>query len=220
MNPVLPDLLKIFQATAQSICNDIASAQSQKNPFVVAVGHIEEFDIAIIAGYPPTIQIDPEFISKSIFIEKELERKRHNKRFRRLLSLAISKLPRMERSLAIQPLAEIIAIKDGMRRFAKTNHKDLLVHTIPPHHLKIDELYTVSVTEITTGQNVTLSGDNQALIREQAISQLTLLVSQSETLAKQLEEESYNPEPKPSLIQMKINQADNIEVKSDYDSNV
>lgn len=210
------EMLKVLSATVEGIVSDIATAQDADCDFVVSVSPIDEYVLTIIAGYPPTLVVDSSFVM-SIILEPD-EKKRHTLTtvLRRKLSLAVSRLPRMQRTLAIQPLAEAIALKQEAQRFVRTAfpNKVLPVH-IDESNLEIKTQITVTVREVQTGMSVTLTGLNESILRARAISQLTTLIALDDALREKVTDSQYRPEPKPSAISINKNLSED-KVTYDY----
>ena len=132
-------------------------------------------------------------------------RSKANNRIRRLISRAVEYIPRMQRTLAIQPIADIIAVKEGMKRFGKSMEPDRIIYRIPENHLTVTTSFTLTVTEHFTGQSVTLTGDNESLLRAKAIAQLTQLLSMSEALYNELNP----PVPPVKAVHLKEDEINN-----------
>ena len=211
MTEILPDLTKILQAAGEQVVKDIVNAQGIKGDYLVSVENLPDYDIAIKAGYPPELIISYSLLLEAIFNQDEKIRKSAKKKFRSVLARAIAKLRVMERSLALQPMAEIIAVKHGMSKFVKSNFPEKLVYRIPDNHLRfsIQHNVTVTVTETYTGMTVTLVGDSESYLRAKAVSQLTQMLQMHDGLAEELEKE--NIEPKPNALYFKEG-----EIKSEY----
>jgi len=208
----LVDLQKILQSTGEGIARDIAEAQGLDCDFVVSVTPLSEYAMVVEAGYPPTLTISSDYILSLVSSDNT---KKAKSVFRRKMSRMVSLIPRMERSLAIVPLAEAIAMQAEAMKIVKTAFPQKVIYKIPDSHLEITSTYSVTVREVTTGISVTLSGSNESLIRARAISELTSLVSMNESLQKELEKEAFVPEIKPSAVSMSSNPSEDM-VTYDY----
>jgi len=197
----LEQLQKVFQSTGEGMVRDIAGAQGLNCDFVVSVTPLNsEYSIVIEAGYPPVITIDSGAIMSALVNNDDKERGKSQRKLRRDIAFAVSKLPKMQRTLSIVPLAQAIALAKEAKRFVRTAFPEKVIYRIPDSHLDIQSTVTVTVREITTGQSVSLSGKNESVLRAQAVAQLTKLVAMNEYLQTQLEQESFVPEYKPSKI--------------------
>ncbi len=210
------ELGQILQKTIEDIAREIAGAQQLSCDFVVSVTPIlkdingRKVAYAIQAGYPPVLMVNTLHVLKLITGTKyEADKAKRNIRVN--ISSAVSKLPRMQRTLAIQPIAEVIALQENFKKWMKTNYSEKIVHSIPDHHLEVTESYTIVMREITTGQSVTLTGNNPSHLRVLAKEKLTNLVAMSEVLADKLKEEAFVPQLPIKEIEVIVNPVDNTE---------
>lgn len=197
----IAQLQSILQNTGETIARDIAEAQGLPCDFVVSITKLEDpYTIAVEAGNPPSLIIDRDCISTILFTDDEKERKKLGRKLRRDIAQMVSKLPRMQRTLAIVPLASAIAMSKEAKRLVKTAFPERILYKIPDSHLEITSVYSVTVREITTNQSVTLTGPNESYLRQKAIAQLTQLVAMNQVLQEQLDKESFIAEDKPAKI--------------------
>lgn len=211
----LTELQKILQSTGESIARDIAEAQGLSCDFVVSVTPLTEYAIVIEAGYPPTMTISSDYILSLISSDTEKDRKKAKMVLRRKLSRMVSLIPKMERTLALVPIAEAIAMQAEAMKVVRTAFPQKVIYKIPESHLEIKSTYTISVREISTGISVTLTGENESVTRAKAISQLTSLVSMNDILIQKLSDEAFVPEIKPSAVSMSANPSEDM-IKYDY----
>ena len=222
----LNELDKLMQNTADIICKDIASAQGiREEEYVMLVEStlIEPWIIAIDAGAIPTIRIDSKYILRIIMEPDAKKRTKMKMGLRRLLALTFSKIHRMHRTLALVPLAESIALKEGAKKFVRTMFPEKIHYTIPDVHFIISASASVTVTDPITNMAVTLNGDNISLLTKQAKQKLVNLLASNEYFAKVQEEknsavEISKYEEKPSTIKLTTNENDEDKVGYEYDS--
>lgn len=218
----LKQLQQILQKTASDMCKDIAEAQGlDSDSFVISVDStlVEPFVVAIDAGYPPTLRVDTAYIGKSLFIDNPKERRQYISAVKRKLALAISKIPRQQKTLALVPLGQAIALRQESRKFFRTAFPDKIHYTIPSSQLEVTTTITVSAREITTGMSVTLSGANESYLRTKVIAQLTSLVQDSEIFLDSAEVHNFVPEQPPAKILI-TDSPDEDNIKYEYDSTV
>lgn len=188
----ISQLSSILQSTGETIARDIAEAQGLACDFVVTLSKLEEpYTLAIEAGNPPTLIIDRDYIAKVMFTDDDKERKKLIKKLRRDIAQLVSKIPRMQRTLAIVPIAQAIALSKEAKRLVKTAFPERVIYKIPDHLLDIQSVYSVTVREITTNQSVTLTGPNESYLRAKAIAQLTQLVAMNQILQEHLDAEKF-----------------------------
>jgi hypothetical protein len=215
----LKQLHKILQTTATDLCHDIADAQGlDLDAFVISVDStlVEPYVVGIDAGYPPILRIDTAYIGQSLFIDSPRERKAYINAVKRKLSLAISKIPRQQKTLALVPLGQAIALRQDSRKFVRTLFPEKIHFTIPESHLQISTVITVTAREVTTGMTVILSGANESYLRTKALAQLTSLVQDSEIFLDTVEQETFIPEEAPAKILI-TSSPDEDNVKYEYD---
>jgi len=197
------DLQGVLQTTANSLCDDMASAMGIKqDEYIIQVDNslLEDYVIAIDAGFPPVVRVSIGYMAKSLFIVDDKERVRYMKALRRKLSLAMSKVPRQRRTLALVPIAESIALMADAKKFVRTMFPDKLHFKIPDNHIQTTVTITVTVREYITGMEVSLSGTNETYLRSKAIAQLTSLVADSEVLEQTLDHQKSVELPATILI--------------------
>lgn len=221
-------LLQILQSGVETEAKDVARAQMCSCDFVVSVTlfkvseTVKNPQCIIRAGYPPTLLISAKFVSDLILGASSPEIQRKNKKtLRKTLVRAIARLPEMQKTLAIVPIAEAIVLQDSHKRWAKTQHPDNFIYSIPEHHIKEEESYTITVTEINSGIAVTLTGDNPSKLRKQVREKLTKLVSTNEVLQYRIaQEQAEKQTPNPTSLELYYNPiADTEEVKLNFNEN-
>jgi len=216
----LSELKQVLQSAYAGIVADIAHTYeltSEDYVFSVDSTLAEPYVIAIDAGYQPTLRVDLGYLAKSLLLDDDKERKRFQKSIRYKLTLAVAKIPRQQRTLAIVPLAQSIAMANDAKKFVRTNFPDKIRFHIPESHLQVTTTITVHAREVTTGMSVTLSGSNESYLRTKAIAQLTSLVQDSEILENMITLENFVPVHQPSKILISSN-PDEDAIKYEYDS--
>lgn len=214
------ELQKILQSAYSSIVEEIAlvyELTSEDYVFQVDSTLAEPYVIAVDAGYPPTLRVDTGWLSRAIFTDDPKERKKFQKSVRYKLTLAVAKIPRQQRTLALVPLAQSIAMAQDAKKFVRTMFPDKIHFHIPDGHLQITTTITVHAREVTTGMSVTLSGTNESHLRTKAIAQLTSLVQDSEILEQMVTEQNFKPIYPPSRILISSS-PDEDDIKYEYDS--
>lgn len=201
---------QILQATAEKLVKDSYNVQGLKCSYSVQVQVMSEYDISVLAGYPPSIVISTNFLHSGIFEEDDRKRKKNISKIRALISRAVSYLPRQQRTLAIQPIAEILAVKEGMRKFGKSMFPERFFFRIPDKDLFISRHITITMSEKNTGHSVTVQGYNEDELLSQARARLTNLVAASDYAEKMKKnEELNNMEIKPKAIHLKEHETNN-----------
>lgn len=216
----LSELQKILHSAYTPVVAEIASTYelgSEDYVFQVDSTLADPYVIAVDAGYPPTLRIDTGWLSRAIFTEDDKERKRFQKSVRYKLTLAIAKIPRQQRTLALVPIAQSIAMAKDAKKFVRTMFPNKIHFHIPDGHLQVTTTITVCARELTTGMSVTLSGTNESHLRTKAIAQLTSLVQDSEILEQMVTEETFKPVYPPSRILISSS-PDEDAIKYEYDS--
>lgn len=214
----LSELEKILQSSYGSIVSEIAHVYEltpEDYVFIVDTTLLEPYVIAIDAGYPPTLRVDAGWLAQSLLLDDDKARRKFQKAVRYKLTLAIAKIPRQQRTLALVPIAQSIALAADAKKFVKSMFPDKIRFSIPEGHLQVSTMITVCAKEITTGMSVTLSGSNESYLRTKAIAQLTSLVQDSEILEHMIENENFKPIHPPARILISSN-PDEDNIKYEY----
>jgi hypothetical protein len=216
----LSELKQVLQSAYGSIVAEIAHTyELTPEDYVFSVDSTlsEPYVIAIDAGYPPTLRVDLGYLATSLLLDDDKARKKFQKSIRYKLTLAVAKIPRQQRTLALVPLAQSIAMAQDAKKFVKTMFPDKIHFHIPDGHLQVTTTITVCAKELTTGMSVTLSGTNESHLRTKAIAQLTSLVQDSEILEQMVTVENFKPVYPPDRILISSN-PDEDNIKYEYDS--
>lgn len=205
---IIPEMVKILLPAAESMVKEMATVRDIKFPYVVNLSMMEEIkfgkfsvmpDVVIEAGNPPILHLSYLLFLQFLNEPDAKIRRRLKNRIKQLVSLSVSKLPRMVHTLSNTPPAEVLAIKDGARNVFKSNQKDKFIFYLPDSSIEYTTEVVVTAREIHTNESVTLRGDNESYLRQKARAQLTALVEMNEILAYQLEQESAPPVESPPV---------------------
>ena len=201
---ITEELQLVLYNIIDGLTKDIARAQGLSCDFVISVTPLLEANYAIIAGYPPTLVVNSTYIMNLVMSNDEKIRRKSKRQLRQVLASALAKIPRMERTLSNSPIAEAIAMLEGMNKWAKTHSPDKLIFSIPDQHIKTEEVYTITLTEINSGISVSMSGDNPTKLRAMCREKLTKMVATNEALLQKMEDDTVKM-PEPTYVEVKIN---------------
>lgn len=203
-------LEKALHNTVDSLTKEIARAQGLTCDFVLSVSQLldPEYNYAIKAGYPPTLIVNAHFVMSLILSEDEKLRKKSKVILRKALAAALTKIPKMERSLSNEPIAELVAKKEDKVKWIKTAYPDKLFYDAPVQSeqvefpIRVIETYTITMERADTGLSITVSGDNPGKLKLECRRKLIEAVRAQEKL---FPVENITEEIKPSSVKVKYN---------------
>lgn len=199
----------------------IAKKTGHETPYILAIVPELERDqnnkeriVAIKAGNPPLVVISALYLQ----VTTQAKRDKSIPTLRDTLERILEYLPKMEHTLAVSPFAEVVSLKQGAKRWTRSNKLALDI-CLPDRYFDIS--YTVNITERTTKTSITRSGNElEPLILESKL-QLSRIVYNQEELAEKVEdsirvEEVKQLEVKPNSISIAITEKTETRIDVEY----